>query len=320
MVADRIAEKRPVAIPPLEHDAALGVDFLLQILIDVDSRVLLEQGAVEVAHGGVVGLQRGDMAGDTSDPPGVHIVEVGQLWVVLVGLGRMALLTPHFDVGQIVRHHRRRVRAFGDEMTLGGMTLDAGHILGRVHVPGGGVGCAPLRAWMGDSRPGVAQIPLTLHEERVQLVDVDVATEIVLMAAQAGLGCRSDDRQRCPHGAVLIPPAPPVRTHHDLFLVHVVGGGVTDQAVDGRFFGLGRPIGRHDLAQRRLILATDVALTAPFRESGAVLQLHDLGPGGEGEGARFGTGPIDLAHGEIVSQLAVESVDVRVTPREEPVV
>ena len=110
---------------------------------------------------------------------------------------------------------------------------------GCVYIPGGGVGCAALRSRVGDPRSGVAQIPLALHEERVQLVDVDVATEVVLMAAQAGLGRRGDDGQGGPHGAVLIPAASPVSAHHDLLPVHVVGGRVADQAVDGLFLGLG---------------------------------------------------------------------------------
>ena len=47
--------------------------------------------------------------------------------------------------------------------------------------------------------------------------------------------------------------------------VHVVGGGMTDEAVDSFSFGPGRAIAGQDLAERCLILAADVALTAPFR-------------------------------------------------------
>ncbi len=173
---------------------------------------------------------------------------------------------------------------------------------------------------MGYPRSGVAQIPLALHEERVQLIDVDVATKVVLVASQAGLGRRGDDGEGREHGAILIPSASPVRTHHDLLPVHVVGGCVADQAVDGFSFGPGRSVGWHHLTQRCLVLAADMALTAPFREGPAVLQLHDLCPGGEREGTRLGTGPIDLAHGEVVGQLTVEAVDIGVARGEETVV
>lgn len=99
MIADGIAEERSVAIPLPIHDAALGVDRLLEIVVHVEARLLFEDGTVEVAHGGVVVLQSGDVAGDSSDPPGMRVVHLGQLGVVFVGLGRMALLAGHFHVG-----------------------------------------------------------------------------------------------------------------------------------------------------------------------------------------------------------------------------
>ena len=113
-------------------------------------------------------------------------------------------------------------------------------------------------------------------------------------------------------GAVLAPAVAAVCVGDHLLAVHVVGGGVADQAVDGVLFALPGAVQGHHLAQGRLVLAADVALAAAFAEGVAGLGDHQFGPGGHGEGAGLGAGAVDLAHGEVVGQFAVEAVDVGV--------
>ncbi len=90
-------------------------------------------------------------------------------------------------------------------------------------------------------------------------------------------------------------------------LVHVVVGGVADQAVDA-VLRLGRHIADwHHLFRRRLIVAADMALTAALAAQldptlGALLRpaLNQGGPTGPGEAARNPAGAVDLADGDLV--------------------
>ena len=140
------------------------------------------------------------------------------------------------------------------------------------------------------------------------------------MAAQAGLRSRRRDRQGGFQRAVLIPALEAVIVDHHLLFVHVIGDRVADEAVDCTLFFVSSGVGGHHLAQRRLVLAADMALTATFGHSIAVISDNDFGPRGHRERTGLGAGAVNLAHREIIGQHTVEAVHIRMLGSEKQVV